>query len=730
MQKRAFFTGIVQGVGFRPYVYKIAKQFGLHGFVRNTGKGVEAVFCGDEAQVDTAIATIRDHPPGQGRVDNVEVETGDFGQFNDFQILETPKDAPSMVMVPPDIGICDDCRRELLDQGDRRFGHALISCTNCGPRLTVIKSLPYDRHTITQGDFPMCPKCESEYKNPESRRHHAQTIACNDCGPVYTLGNLAGREALNKARSLLESGEVVAIKGIGGFHLACLAISGSAVQKVRQIKRRGNEPMAVMAFDANQAKSFANLDDCEEKLLTGWQKPIVLLEKSEKYNLSEFVAPNTRKIGVFLPYTPLHILLCDGLAPIVLTSANLHEEPIETDPSEKLLTPHILTNNREISVPIDDSVARCINGSSQLVRRARGFVPGTLPLETPNPVLALGCQMKNTFTFAWDGKALTSHHIGEMGNAKTFERFRDSLELFRKLFGFEEKFCAHDLHPSYTTTLHKHELSKAPNFIPVQHHHAHIASVMGEHGIDGKVLGLAIDGTGYGTDGTIWGCELMVADRSGFARVGTLRPFPLPGGESAIHDCRRIAYSLTKLSDSGQKLRYDKTFTDILDIQIDKNLNAPQTSSLGRLFDGFSAIAGFGPGATYEAELAVALESAFDPRHPELPFDVSKVNGMFEIGWTNAVKMAIENPAQIPGGFHKGIAKALIQMVLLASKETGINDICVSGGCMLNGILAKFIIEGLECEGKRVFINRQLPPTDGCVSFGQAVIACTISGGL
>lgn len=730
MQKRAFFTGIVQGVGFRPFVYKIAKQFSLYGFVRNTGKGVEAVFCGDQVQIDLAISTIKDHPPGQGKVESVEVVSDDFGQFTDFQILETPKGAPSMVMVPPDIGICDDCKRELLDTSDRRFAHALISCTNCGPRLTVIKSLPYDRHTITQGDFPMCPECESEYKNPESRRHHAQTIACNDCGPVYTLSNLTGKEAILKAKSLLLAGEVIAVKGIGGFHLACLATCDSAVQKVRQIKRRGNEPMAVMAFDANLARIIALISPCEEKLLTGWQKPIVLLEKLENYNLSDFVAPNTKKIGVFLPYTPLHILLCDGLPPIVLTSANLHEEPIEIEPSDKLLTPYILSNNREISVPVDDSVARCINGAPQLVRRARGFVPSAIPVDTPSRVLALGCQMKNTFTFAWDGKALISHHIGEMGNAKTFERFRDSLELFRKLFGFQEEFCAHDLHPTYTTTIHKHELSKVSKFIPVQHHHAHIASVMGEHGINGKVLGLAIDGTGYGSDCTIWGCELMVAGRSDFTRIGKLKPFPLPGGESAIHDCRRIAYSLAKLSDSGQKLGYEKSFLEILDAQIGKNLNSPQTSSLGRLFDGFSAIASFGPNASYEAELAVALESAFDESHTELPFTVSKINDMFEIGWVNAVKKAIENPDQIPGGFHKGIAKSLIQMVLLASKETGINDICVSGGCMLNGILAKFITNGLECEGKKVFINRQLPPTDGCVSFGQAVIACAMSGGL
>ena len=729
MTKRIVFRGTVQGVGFRPFVWRVADSFGLKGFVRNIGNGVEAVFCGESSAIQNAIEMIRTSPPPQAIIESVEV--ADFeGDYKDLKILETPEGAPSSVLVPPDIGICDDCRRELLDPKDPRHLHPFISCTNCGPRLSIIRRLPYDRHTISQGDFDLCDRCRNEYVNPLDRRYHAQTIACPDCGPTVFMGELRGQEAILGARRSLLAGEIVAIKGIGGFHLACIATNEASVNALRMLKNRGNEPMAVMCFDIIQVRGQAEIGLCEEQSLSSWRKPVVLCKKSNNYSLAPSVAPGTDKIGIFLPYTPLHVLLLDGLPPVVLTSANLHEEPIIADGAKNLMVTKVLDNDREIVVPIDDSVTRCFKGKQQLFRRARGFVPETLPIPKGPSILALGGQMKNTFTFAYDGKAMVSHHIGEMGNAATFARFAESLCLFRELFGFKEEYCAHDAHPSYTTTIHREELSKSGKFLPVFHHHAHIASVMGEHGLDGRVIGVAADGTGSGTDGTIWGFEFLVASRSEFERIGHLRTFPLPGGEIAIKDCRRILFSLARQAGSKIDLDIGPQERELWGAMIDKGINAPATSSLGRLFDGFAVLAGLGQKATYEAELAVALESAYDPGARPFNFPVRDFGDHFEVDWTVALKQGIENPASISGGFHKGISEAIVKGCLFARQKTGLKRICLSGGCFLNLILLELVFDALSSEGFEVYTNISLPPGDGCVSFGQAVVALSRVGGM
>lgn len=720
MQKRYIFRGIVQGVGFRPFVYRVACAQNLKGFVRNVGDGVEAVFEGSQDQINSAVNEITHSHPPMARVENVFESDFSGDPFKDFSILKTPDDCPTDVIIPPDIGICDNCRRELLDIQNRRHDHLMISCTDCGPRMSIIRTLPYDRHTTSAGDFSMCPACQAEYRNPADRRYHAQTIACNDCGPKVWMGDNEGIEAVEKAKKLILEGEVVAIKGIGGFHLACLATDEEECKRIREIKHRGNEPMAVMVFDMSQARELAIIDETAEKWLTGWQKPILLLPKSEKYNLARSVAPGTDKIGIFLPYTPIQVKLMEGMPPIVLTSANIHDEPISTTEKDQLVT-NILTNDREIVVPLDDSVARCVGDEIQLIRRARGFVPQTFPMSTPKNVLALGPQMKSTFAFFWNNKSLVGHHIGEMGNPATFERYRESLAQYRKLFGFEEEITAFDLHPDYTATKHRQELSDAREFVSVQHHEAHIASVIAEHGIKGKVIGIAADGTGYSHDGTIWGCEFFLADNFKFSRVGHLLPFRLPGGEVAVKDCRRVAFSLA--SQAGKTFETGEPELDaIMKLQLEKNINSPTTSSLGRLFDGFSVVAGMGETATFEAELAIRLESAYKPDSPYL-FPIME-GEMPMIDWRSAFVEALEKGGNVSGRFHTGLANAFVEMCLILRDKTSANTVALSGGCFLNLVFINLMTNALKQRGFMVYTNNMLPPGDGCVSFGQGAIVC------
>jgi hydrogenase maturation protein HypF len=727
VQITAVIKGIVQGVGFRPFVYRIATKHNLKGFVRNIGNGVEVLLEGEPDEISSALNEITKNPPEMAIVQSFTRQETNVENIEGFQILKTPDDCPTDVIIPPDIGICPNCRREILDSKDRRYHHLMISCTDCGPRLSILRTLPYDRHTTSAGDFTMCPTCQKEYKEPADRRYHAQTIACPNCGPVVSMGDLTGMEALCRAKDLIKSGKIVAIKGIGGFHLACLATNQEAVDGIRKLKHRGNEPLAVMVSDEACAAKLGKLDDCSRKLLNSWRKPIVLVPKSDNFNLSQNVAPGTDKIGLFLPYTPFQVMLMEGMEPIVLTSSNIHDEPISVDEKSQLVA-DILTNDREIVIPLDDSVTRCLDGKEQLVRRARGYVPQIIPMEKTMPVLALGPQMKSTFAFSWDGKCLVSPHIGELGNPATFERYKQTLDQFRKLFGFAEEVVAYDMHPDYTATRHRHELSCADKSFAIQHHHAHIASVIAEHGIKGDVIGIAADGTGFGIDGTIWGSEFFTGNLNGFEHVGQLLQFKLPGGEVAVTECFRTAFSLSWQSE----IELDGLASDqsqIWKLQLEKNLNSPTTSSLGRLFDGFSVIAGMGTQATFEAELAIRLESQFWSDSDPYQFPIIEKDGKFAIDWRPAFVRASKEKDNISGKFHIGLANAMIEMSSKIREKTGINTVAMSGGCFLNLVLSTLVADGLKKHGFLVHTNNLLPPGDGCVSFGQAAIAQAILGG-
>lgn len=728
MQTRILFYGIVQGVGFRPFIYRIAVKHGLSGFVRNIGNGVEVVLDGKKTDIDSAVCQMLSKPPEMSRIESYIIEASYIQEnFEKFSILKTPEDCPSDVIIPPDIGICNNCRQEILSPENRRHNHLMISCTDCGPRLSILRTLPYDRHTTSAGDFDMCPACQVEYKEPSDRRYHAQTIACPDCGPVVSMGSLEDMNALAQAKDLIKSGQIVAIKGIGGFHLACLATNKQAVSQIRLIKHRGNEPLAVMVSNETQAEMLGAFDQCSMSLLKSWRKPIVLVPKSACYNLCQNVAPGTDKIGLFLPYTPFQVMLMEDMEPIVLTSSNIHDEPISTDEQNQLVQ-NILTNNREIVIPLDDSVTRCFDGKEQLVRRARGYVPETIPVRTTKPVLALGPQMKSTFAFLWNGKCLVSPHIGELGNPATFERYRQTLAQFRTLFGFAEEAVAYDMHPDYTATKHRAELTLANESYPILHHHAHIAAVIAEHGIKGDVIGIAADGTGYGEDGTIWGCEFFTGKPDGFKHTAQLLQFRLPGGEVAISECERTAFSLAH--QTGVRLpEIDKEKSGIWNIQLEKDINSPRTSSLGRLFDGFSVLAGFGSYATFEAELAIRFESLYKPDSNPYVFPIVQTGGKMTIDWRPAFEQASKDRNNISGKFHIGLANAMVGVCKIIREKTGTDTVALSGGCFLNLVLSTLLTNDLKNNGFIVHTNNRLPPGDGCVSFGQAAIVSAKLGG-
>ncbi len=717
------FFGIVQGVGFRPFIYRVATDNGLNGWVRNTGDGVEVVFSGDSESVELAIRTIRNDNPPMSEITRVEYLNDVEYQGNDFHIKPSSSNSSSAILVPPDICICKNCRNELLKPDNPRFRHPFISCTDCGPRMSILTNLPYDRHNITQNEFELCNFCESEYNDSWNRRYHAQTIACNKCGPSVRLGEASGYKAIVNTKEAIKSGEVIGIKGIGGFHLACLASDASAVSRIRDLKQRGDEAMAVMVDSLATANRLASISTKERELLDSWRAPIVILEKSDSYDLANNVAPGTNKIGVFLPYTPVHVLLMVDMPPIVLTSANLHDEPLASNDGEFIFNIPILTNDRDISNPIDDSVMDIVFDKPRVLRRARGFVPDTIKINTETPVLALGTQMKSTFCFAWNNQALVSPHIGEMHNANAFKRYMKILESYRSLFGFNESITAYDMHPGYMSAIHKNEISNAGVFIPIQHHHAHIASVMVEHDIDEQVIGIAADGTGYGTDGTIWGFEFLIANRSKFIRAGHLRPFALPGGDSAVKDAGRTLYSMLSQINQQDKARIEDELSNVLSSMLKSKMNAPMTSSLGRLFDGFSVLTGLGRIASFEAQLAILLESNYDRSHPPLPFTIEDKGDHFEVDWRMALLHAISRPGSIPGGFHKGIALSMVNGCRMLRDKTGIEKVALSGGCFANRILLSMVVNALEKMGLEVYFNQKFPPGDGCVSLGQATVA-------
>lgn len=784
-------TGIVQGVGMRPFVYREAMAHGICGWVLNAGDGVHIEAHAPGEALDEFVDALSEHAPAASRVEHVEVvdlAPGNWDAANerDFRIVASQDQTAHTTLISPDIATCDDCLRELFDPADRRFHYPFINCTNCGPRFTIIRSLPYDRAATSMDRFPMCPTCASEYADPLDRRFHAQPDACFDCGPHITWRE-ASDVIIERCVELLAGGGIVAVKGLGGFHLACDAANEQAVCELRRRKRRSNKPLAVMVCGLADAERLCHIDGIERNLLAGSVRPIVLLRRRAAGNdahsspnaleLAPSVAHDLPELGVMLPYTPFqHLLLAaaaaHGMSAIVMTSGNLSEEPIETDDAlawEHLVAAGIadalLGNDRAILSRYDDSVVRVVDGVVMPVRRARGYAPQPLSLpalDNATPcVLACGPQQKATIALTRedaDGHAacFVSQHIGDVENGATFDAWSAARTRLESLFDLAPAALACDMHPSYLSSQWAREQAREHNLplIEVQHHHAHIASVMAEAiaagrlAPDTRVLGIAFDGTGAGTDGTIWGGEFLVAHLADFERVAHLRTWALPGGAASVHDARRNAFALLSELDLlehpgavGLLNSLDEQTRSITATMIERGINSPRTSSMGRLFDAAAAILGICGQATYEGEPAIELEAAawraLDGKIARFPDDnvgystsgpswldgpdVLDQKALFE-----ALLEGIEAGApadRLALDFHVAVARSSARIATEICAREGIGTVALSGGVFMNRLLLQLLTRELKYAGLAVLVPHTVPVNDGCITYGQAAVA-------
>jgi hydrogenase maturation protein HypF len=743
--------GVVQGVGFRPFVYQLAVKHNLRGWVRNTSEDVKIEVEGEGGDIESFLKGLRTEAPPLARIEDITATAGKPAGYAKFEIKESVAEAGKYQLVSPDIATCPDCLKEIFDLEDRRYKYPFTNCTNCGPRFTIIADIPYDRPNTTMKSFRMCPECQREYEDPLDRRFHAQPNACPVCGPRLELvdarGNkVEGDDIINKTSELLREGKIVAVKGLGGFLLACDATDGSVVNRLRRRKNRPAKPLAVMVADLDEAKKHCEINEAETKILTSPGSPIVLMKWKETSSITKAVAPGLRYLGVMLPYTPLHhLLLQETGLPLVMTSGNLSEEPIARDNDEALrrlggIANYFLRHNRDIYARYDDSVMTVENEQPKFVRRARGYAP--YPIHLPyrsRQILAGGAEEKNTFCLTRDNYAFVSQHIGDMENLETLEHFKNSLELYQRLFRIKPEIIAADMHPEYLPTKYAKELAAKEKLklIPVQHHHAHIASCLVDNGIEGPVIGVSLDGTGYGTDGHIWGGEFLVADYRKFTRMAHLEYLPLAGGALAIKKPYRTAAGyVMALGLENHELppfrEIEKTELDIIKKQVENNINAPLTSSMGRVFDAVAALTGIRGVIQYEAQAAIDLETCASEATDEdksYPFIIVEQDGVSIIKVRDLLSAVISDwqaktpKAVIAARFHNTIAQMILEICLAISKKTGIKEVALSGGVFQNRLLAKKARTLVESAGLRVYTHHQVPCNDGGVSLGQAVIA-------
>jgi len=770
---RLHITGIVQGVGFRPFIYGLAMRYGLNGWVRNTSAGVDIDIDGTAEGFTTFANSIQAELPPLARIDTFKIEYGPPHGFNKFEIIPSEVIGGAFQPISPDVSICPDCLDELFDPSNRRYLYPFINCTNCGPRFTIISDIPYDRPNTTMASFEMCPDCKVEYDNPLDRRFHAQPVACPVCGPQVWLEEAAGRrisggaEAIQAAQEYLAEGKIVSIKGLGGFHLACDATNPTAVAELRRRKLRVDKPFALMMANLAEIERHCHINPVEAKLLSAYQRPIVLLDIKSTSSVAKDVAPGQLTLGIMLPYTPLHYLLFYNFesrssVPIaqalVMTSGNLSEEPIASDNDDarerlSVLADAFLMHNRDIRIRCDDSVLRVVenaheeqkdpplmqkqrNSGTYFLRRSRGYAPDplTLPSNCP-PLLATGPELKNTFCLTRDQYAFLSHHIGDMENYETLRTFEDGISHFERLFRIHPEAIAYDLHPDYLTTRYALQRIREEGIpgIAVQHHHAHVASCIADNGLDGShpVIGLAFDGTGYGTDGAIWGGEVLSADYKDFKRLFHLNYFPLPGGDAAIRRPARTALALLwslgmEWEDwlmPAQDLCVEER--QALRIQLERSLNTSSTSSLGRLFDAAASLAGGRQKVNYEAQAAIEFEAVMDPTETkQYPFEIK--DGLVHVdGCIRSLVADVHAGLSIPvisARFHNGVAAFSCRVCVAARKETGIREVALGGGIWQNMVLLRQVTKRLEAEGFIVYRHHQVPTNDGGLSLGQAMV--------
>lgn len=753
---RYLFSGIVQGVGFRPFIYRMALKNALTGFVQNTLEGVVAEVEGDPETLQTFSEGVRNERPPLAHITHIASSEIAVCNDNAFTIISSAAQGKADAHITPDAATCSDCLREIFDSTNRRFHYPFANCTNCGPRLTIINAIPYDRANTSMSCFKLCEKCCAEYENPADRRFHAEPNACPVCGPRLKLYDAAGKpiktnDPVKAVIDLLLSGNILAIKGLGGFHLSVDAGNDEAVKKLRSRKYREEKPLAIMTRDIIAARKIAKINKEEEKVLTSPQRPIVLLKKIKNSLISGLVAPDVPNLGIMLPYTPLHhLLLENNFTALVMTSANQVDEPICIDNREALerlqgIADYFLVHNRDILVRCDDSIAYVADNEPRLLRRARGYVPQPVHLKDAfhlaPAILALGGQLKNTQCILKGRFAFVSPHIGDMETPQARDFFHENITLMKRITESEPKIIACDYHPAYYSTRVAHDLS-ANKIIKVQHHHAHIVSCMAENQIEGKVIGLSMDGTGYGMDGNAWGGEFLIADETGFERFGHLQYIVLPGGEKAIHEPWRIAVSLLKLAygPSWRKIAgklnliSDKNQLDWFDKIIDDRINAPLSSGLGRLFDGISALMGVRRKVSFEGQAAMGLEMlATGSSGKPYPFEISRGKNKPDIlDMTSMIRAVIadinkgESSTKIAASFHQTMIDAFMLMTDRMREEKGLDRVVLSGGCFQNKILLEGTVDKLKFSGFDVYCHKQVPANDGGISLGQTVVAATL----
>ena len=744
--------GVVQGVGFRPFIYQLAKHHNLRGWVCNTSEDVQIEAEGEAKDIELFTDDLRQQAPPMSHIEDIKVTPGSPQHYDKFEIRPSVAKAGQYQLVSPDIATCPDCLREIFAPTDRRYRYPFTNCTNCGPRFTIIKDIPYDRPNTTMQDFKMCPACQKEYNDPLNRRFHAQPNACPVCGPQLELvdakGNsVACKDVIKKTTELLKQGKIVAIKGLGGFLLACDATSENSVNKLRQRKNRPAKPLAVMVANINEAKKHCEINAAEEKLLTSPGSPIVLMKWKKESNISKAVALELKYFGLMLPYTPLHHLLLSEVGkPLVMTSGNLSEEPIAKDNDEALkrldnIADYFLMHNRDIYARYDDSVMLVENDLPRFARRARGYAP--YPIRLPfkaRQILGCGAEEKNTFCLTRDNYAFISQHIGDMENMETLEHYVNTIDLYKKLFRINPEIVAHDMHPEYLPTKYAKELAakEGLKLFPVQHHHAHIAACMADNGLTGQVIGVALDGTGYGTDGNIWGGEFMVVDYKSFKRMAYLEYLPLPGGALAIKKPYRTAVGYLQALgiDLDKRLPLLKQVDDneikTIQNQVKSNFNAPLTSSMGRFFDAVSALAGIRGVIEYEAQAAIDLETLANDASDETgnyPFSLEKNDNVSMIKIRDLLKAVINDIMQvtpkavIATRFHNTVAQMILQTCQSIKKKTGLERAALSGGVFQNRLLLRKACALLESAGYEVYTHHQVPCNDGGIALGQVVIA-------
>lgn len=765
-------TGIVQGVGFRPFVYNLAKSLDLNGWVKNVGADVIIEVEGKNGKIEIFIQKLKSEAPPLSCIKGIHIKENAWSGYKNFIIAQSRIDATKNIYISPDTSICADCMSEMFNPSDRRYLYHFINCTNCGPRFTIIQNVPYDRCNTTMDKFEMCPQCAAEYQKPSDRRYHAQPVSCYQCGPRLELLDQKGcrlepEDILKEVRGLLAKGKIIAVKGLGGYHLVCDAENAATVKELRKRKARDDKPFALMVADFTVAQRYCDISQEEKVLLESSQKPIVLLKRKTDINLPEEIAPGNPFLGVMLPYTPVHLMLLSSpedklsvdnsstCSALVMTSGNRSSEPIYFKDSEafenlKGIADYFLTNDREIYIRTDDSVTRVFKGKEYMIRRARGYVPFPVTCNVQSghaqipSVLACGGELKSTFCMNKGNEFYLSHHIGDLENAETLTSYEEGIEHFKRLFDIKYDTVVYDLHPEYLSTKYAIDLD-IKNKIAVQHHHAHIASCMAENCVNEDVIGIAFDGTGFGEDGHLWGGEFFSGSFKGFKREGHLEYIPMPGGESAVREPWRMAISYIQKAElsleelmSGEAqntggFRYlqgiDKNSVSTILQMIQKKINSPMTSSMGRLFDAAAALLGVRHQIKYEGQAAIELEFlAQKVECSPYEFQRMEVDGKFILCVEDIIRGIMWDISRnvskqmIATKFHATIAQIVLEGSVHIRNKTGIRSVVLSGGVFQNMTLLDLCMFHLNNSGFKVFIHSKVPSNDGGIALGQAVL--------